>query len=76
MCVWTCWVCLTAGFSVAGFDLVLLSLTLFPTVLGWWAGAGASAYRAPATTALITVGPGTPPGPTSIHYIVQTHTQT
>lgn len=74
VCVYPCWVCLTAGFGVAGFDLVLLSFTLLSTVLGWRAGAGASAYGAPTTTALITAGPGTPPGPTSIHYSIQTHT--
>ena len=71
--VWTCWVHLTTGFGVAGFDLVLLSFTLPPTVLGWRAGAGASAYGATATTALITAGPGTPARPTSIHYSTNTN---
>lgn len=71
---WTWWVCLTAGFGVAGFDLVLLSLTLLPTVLGWRAGAGAGPYRASSTTALITAGPGTPARPASIHYSINTQT--
>lgn len=69
------WVCLTTGFGVAGLDLVLLSDTLFSTVLGWRAGAGASAYWAPAATSLVTAGPGAPPGPASVHCIVQTHKQ-
>lgn len=47
------WVGLTAGFGVAGLDLVLLSLTLLPAVLGRWAGAGAGAYGAAAAAALI-----------------------
>lgn len=58
---------LIAGFGVAGFDLVLLSLALLPSVLGRRTGAGASAYGAPATTALITAGPGTPARPASVH---------
>lgn len=69
---WNTKTCLTAWFGVAGFDLVLLSFTLHPPVLGRRAGAGAGAYGAPPPAALITAGPWTPARPTSINYSIHT----
>lgn len=58
---------LTAGFSVAWFDLVFLSLALLSSVLGWRAGAGAGAYGAAAPAEFIAFGPRAPAGPARIH---------
>lgn len=69
-----CYVQLTAGFGVAGLDLILLSFAFFPTVLRWRTGAGACPDGAPAATALVTAGPGTPAGPASIN-CTHTHKQ-
>lgn len=68
-----CLVNLTTRFGVARFDLVLLPHAFISPVLGWRAGAGAGADGAASPAALIAAGPGTPPGPASIHCFIKTH---
>lgn len=63
---------LTTRFGVARLDLVLLPHALLSPVLGRGAGAGAGADGPTTTAALVTAGPGTPPGPTSVHCFTAT----
>ena len=58
---------LTTGFGVAGFHLVLLSLTLAPAIFRRGAEARAGSDGAPAPTALVTERPGAPARPASVH---------